>query len=121
DCNDDNPYPQLNGGSQGQRTGRAQEQLVTVVSCSPSCPNSGSTVVTFSPGLYMPNWSASKFPGAWWGSSPVFSDGIEDLSEDHSGSPTQLSGNVLLDCSGCWVGGLRSINSDRSRVGVVQS
>lgn len=119
DCNDDTPYPQ-GGGSAGQRPSRAQEQIVTVVSCSPSCPHSGSTVVTFSPGLYMPNWSAAKSPGAWWASSPVFGDGIEDLSETHINSGAQ-AGNVLLDCTGCWVKGVRSIYADRSHVWVMQS
>ena len=89
----------------------------------PSCPSPSPgvpTVVTFFPGLYMPNWSASKTPGAWWASSPVYGDGIEDLSEDHSNSSAQ-AGNVLLDCSGCWVTGIRSINSNRSHVWVMQS
>jgi hypothetical protein len=119
DCNDDVPYPQ-GGGTGGQRVQRAQEQIVTVVSCLPSCPNSGPTVVTFSPGLYMPNWNAARSPGAWWASSPVFADGIENLSEDHTGSSAQ-AGNVLMDCSGCWVEGVRSIDSDRSHVWILQS
>jgi hypothetical protein len=119
DCNDDTPYPQ-GGGSAGQRPLRAQEQIVTVVSCSPACPHVGSTVVTFSPGLYMPNWNASKNPGAWWASAPMYGNGIEDLSQTHINSSAQ-AGNVLLDCSGCWVKGIRSIFADRSHVWVMQS
>jgi len=75
--------------------------------------------VTISPGLYMPNWNvahgASPNPGAWWSSSPAFADGIEDMSLDYSGNSGQ-AGIMMLNCTGCWVKGVRSIKPGRSHV-----
>jgi hypothetical protein len=74
-------------------------------------------LVTISPGLYMPNWHAVRNPGAWWAEYPVFNDGIEDLSLDHTASSEQ-AGTSLLSCSGCWIKGIRSLNSNRQHVWV---
>ena len=109
-CNDDGAD---GGPSGGQRSGRGQIQIVTVTAIN-------GKVVTFSPGLYMPNWSSAKSPGAWWQDQPVHGIGIENLSVDHTGS-REKAGTVIWDCSGCWVKGIRSINSNRSHVWVVQS
>ena len=59
----------------------------------------------------MPNWRASQSPQAWWSSSPILGDGVEDLSIDHSATASQT---VLFNCSGCWIKGVRSVNSGRS-------
>lgn len=112
DCNDDTPYP-TGGSSSGQRTLRAQEQIVTVTAIN-------GNVVTFTPGLAMSNWRPSQAPGAWWASHPAYSDGVEHLSMDHTASDAQ-AGITILDCLGCWVKGVRSVNSDRSHVWVMQS
>ena len=104
-CNDDGP----SGGPGGAaRPGRDQVQIVTVTAIN------GHTV-TFTPGLYMPNWRASQSPGAWWANEPAFGDGIEDLTLDHSGSD-EFSGLAILDAANCWVKGIRSIQSNRSHV-----
>jgi hypothetical protein len=104
-CNDDGPS---GGPSGGQRSGRAQQQLVTVTAIS-------GNQVTISPGLYMPNWRASQSPGAWWASDPASSDGVEDISLDHSNSDGTY-GIGAFNCNGCWVKGVRSINSTRGHV-----
>ena len=104
-CNDDGP----NGGPGGAaRPGRDQAQFVTVTAINGS-------QVTITPGHYMPNWRANQSPGAWWATNPVFMNGVEDLSIDHSASD-EKSGLAIFNCSGCWVKGIRSINSNRNHV-----
>lgn len=109
-CNDDGP----SGGPTGaQRTGRDQQQLVTVT-------NIAGSVVTFSPGLYMPNWAAARSPGAMWATTQNAADGVENLSVDHTNSTTQ-AGIAIWNCNGCWVSGVRSITPLRSHVWIVIS
>jgi hypothetical protein len=98
----------LDGPSGTSRTNRAQLQIVTVTGIS------GNTV-TFSPGLDMPNWRSGQTPGAWWATSPVHSDGIENLSIDSSGSGNQSS-VMMFNCTGCWVKDIRSIQPARSHI-----
>lgn len=104
---------------------RAQQQDVTVTQC-----DSVSTVghvcasganITISSGLYMANWCydggscATSQPQAWWATSPIFNDGIENLSMDHSAQ--NGSGQVgvqVFNCDGCWMSGVRSIKPYRS-------
>jgi hypothetical protein len=71
--------------------------------------------VTISPGLYMPNWRSSQQPGAWWASTVVGRDGVEDLSIDHLHSGSK-SGILLFNAYECWVKGIRDINSNRDHV-----
>jgi len=110
-CSDD--LGGTGGASGSQRTGRNQMQIVTVTAIA-------GNLVTFSPGLYMPNWAAAKNPGAWWATSPVYRDGIENLSMDHSLSNAQ-AGTIFFNCLACWVSGIRDVNSDRSHVWLLAS
>jgi hypothetical protein len=99
------------GDSNVRRANRSQSQMVVATGIS------GSTV-TFEPGLYMPNWSASKSPGAWWGTeATVHHVGIEDLSLNHGGS-NQQSGVFVTGARDWWVKNVRSINSDRAAIWV---
>lgn len=93
----------LDGPSGGQRSGRAQLQIVTVTNISGS-------VVTFTPALRMPNWSSARTPGAFWSSAPNKGVGVEDLSVDFTNASVQ-SGIVIWNCSNCWVKGIRSVYS----------
>ena len=105
-----------NGNS--QRTNRDQTQLVTVTGCGTANAFGAAcngTSVTISPGLYMPNWRASQSPGAWWASSPVYNDGIEDVSLDFTNAPG-AKGIEIFNCSGCWVSGVRSIDSGKAHI-----
>lgn len=100
------------------RTGRSQEQVVTVTSIT-------GTTVGISPGLYMPNWNACHnssgcSPGAWWATSPMFGGGVESLSIDSTNSGADESVE-FLNCSGCWVKGIRSLSPGRSHVMIWQS
>jgi len=100
-----------------QRSGRDQLQIVTVTGCGgvttvgASCSGSN-VVVTISPGLYMPNWNASKSPQAWWATSPSIGVGIEDVSLDHTG--TSGAGIEFFNCLNCWAKGVRDINTARA-------
>jgi len=115
-CSDDS-----GGGPGGSaRVGRDQVQIVTVTACSPACPNSGSTQVTISTSIYMPNWRSGQKPQAYWATNPVFNNSIEDLSLDHSSS-NDNSGMAIFNCSGCLVKGIRSVNSNRSHVWILYS
>jgi hypothetical protein len=97
------------------RANRSQEQVVTVTSIS----GSGPYTVGISPGIYMPNWSSSKSPQAWWPTSPIVSAGVENLSIDSSHASNESVG--IFNCSGCWVSGIRSIDPARSHVMAWQS
>ena len=107
----------ITGDSGGSpRTGRSQQQMVTVTSIS----GTGPYTVGISPGIYMPNWSAGKSPQAWWSSSPLSASGVENLSVDHTSSGATV-GIGIFNCNGCWVKGVRSIDPVRSHVQIFQS
>jgi len=81
---------------------RLQVQLVTVTAIK-------GKNITISPGLYMPNWSATKSPGAWWSSArPVIGVGIENLSVDSSGS-SAIDSITFYNATKSWVKGVRSL------------
>jgi hypothetical protein len=112
-------------GSGGGRTNRAQQQMVLVTACSPSCPNSGSTTVTISPGLYMPNWRSGQNPMAFWPASgtPAVGDSVENLSIDMTGESgqSQSAGIMLFNAFGSWVTGVRFVNTVRNSVWLYQA
>jgi len=90
------------------RTGRSQEQFVTVTSISGS---SGSYTVGISPGLYMPNWNdnpGTSLPQAWWATGPVFYDGIRNMSLNHIAS-SPPNGIAFFNCLNCWASGITNI------------
>lgn len=103
-----------NGG--GPRMGRSQQQIVAVTSIS----GTGPYTVGISPGLYMPNWVASKTPQAWWPTQPVFGDGVEDLSIDASAA-SPLTNIGMFNCVGCYASGITSIHPKRSHIQIFQS
>jgi len=106
-----------NGDGGSPRSGRGQQQIVTVTSIT----GSGPYTVGIDPGLAMPNWSSSKSPQAWWASSPIFNDGIENVSINASGAGSNED-VTFFNCSGCWVKGIRSIGpTGRSHVVAWQS
>lgn len=114
------PYSLEANGGGDQRSGRQQQQIVTVAGCNGSTVNgttcTGTNVaVTISPGLYMPNWSGSKTPQAWWATSPSAYLGLENLSIDGTSGGSAV-GVELFNCSNCWVKGVRSIDTGRAHV-----
>jgi len=95
------------GGSAG-RSNRAQQQLVKVTAIS-------GNNVTITPGLYMPNWSSSHSPGAWWPSTVISNSGVENLSIDNTNSGVE-HGVTMMNAYQCWVKGIRSLNSQRDHI-----
>ena len=107
----------------GQRTHRNQVQQVTVVACGTANTFGAAcngTNVTISPGLYMANWSSAKSPQAWWATTPLYFSGVENLSADHTNS-SGARGFILYNCLGCWIKGVRSIDSGKAHFEVAYS
>lgn len=94
----------------------SQQQMVLVTACSPSCNNSGSTTLTISPGLYMPNWRSSQSTGAWWPTTTAYQMGVQNLSADLTNTNAGTQTFVLFGCYQCWVTGVRSIYAARNHV-----
>ena len=118
-CNDDSGGTGGDSGAQrgtGTPSSRGQQQIVTVT-------NIAGNTVTFSPGLYMPNWRVfsdsrgTNTPGAWWVTSPARGMGVENLSANHTNSSAFL-GTQFYNCIGCWAKGIRSIGSDRDHFAI---
>ena len=101
------------GPTGSTRTNRAKQQIVLVTAFNEG--GCGANCATISPGLYAPNWSASKTPGAWWGNSVIVGAGIENLSMDHSGS-SGTSGVSFDNAYGCWEKGVRDLQTNRNHV-----
>lgn len=116
----------INGDSGGgPRTGRSQQQMVSVASCdgnsTPGHACIGGSNITITPALVMPNWVSGKSPQAWWASNPEFMSGLENLSID-VGTSNAILGVVFFNCMNCWVRGIRTIGPfQRSPVQVFQS
>jgi hypothetical protein len=109
-CSDGGP-----GG--GEQPNRAQEQYVKVTAVN-------GNVVTISPGVYMPNWSASQTPHAWWGTAAGFAHGlgVEDLSVDNTNNTSGNRSDIyLIWAFDCWVKNVKDINSDRNHVWLYQT
>ncbi|HEX4038305.1 MAG TPA: hypothetical protein VHX37_09625 [Acidobacteriaceae bacterium] len=107
----------------GQRAHRNETQIVQVAACGTAttfgqaCNGSN---ITISPGLYADNWTSSKSPGAWWATTPVYYDGLENLSIDHTSSSGN-KGVEIFNCYGCWVSGVRSVDSGKAHVEIQES
>lgn len=97
---------------------RNQTQTFNVTSIS----GSGPYTVGITPGLYMPNWASGSSPGAWWSTSlPVVADGIESLSVDTTSEASAQASIYILNCYGCWVQNVRSINTHAKHIWFYQS
>jgi Chitobiase/beta-hexosaminidase C-terminal domain len=96
-----------------------QQQIVTVTSCNgvstigTQCSGSN-VIVGFGPGLHMPNWTAANMR-AWWYTSPIQGDGVEDLSIDSTNN-TGAIGIQITGCQGCWVKGVRGVDTAEAHV-----
>ena len=73
-------------------------------------------VVTISPALQHPNWTAGQSPHVWL-FQPMMNSGVENLSVDDTvgaGYPVVIQG-----CYGCWVSGVRVTNFTAWAIGVL--
>lgn len=91
---------------------RQHVQIVKIVNCGAASAGGACTSnnLTIDPGLYAPNWNASKSPGAYWPSSSIQNAGVENLSIDttSSGSRSNVS---FYNAVNVWVKGTRQIKS----------
>jgi hypothetical protein len=102
----------------------SQQQQVLVTACSPSCNNAGSTVLTLSEPLAMPNWRLTQSTGAWWPTTTVYRAGMEDMSVDVTAPNTTQGGASAFFIYGgyeCWVSGNRSIMAARNHIDLFMS
>ncbi len=106
-------WARTDGTCNGTMCNRSQQQVVTVTNIS------GSTI-TISPGLYMPNWRTGQKPQAWFSTSIIKDDGIENLSMNHQNSGSTY-GALFLNCSSCWVSGVASLYANRDHFGFIIS
>lgn len=97
-------------GSSALSTIRGQQQTVNVTSIS----GKGPYTVGITPGIYASNWASANSPGAWWATSPVIGDAVENISLDHTNGG---DGITFFNCSGCWVKGIRSIRNSTTGTG----
>jgi hypothetical protein len=119
--NSSSPPCSLEGNNNGSRPNRDQQQIVQVVSCgSASTPGQAcnGTNVVITPALYADNWVSGKAPGAWWATSPVSGDGVENLSITTSSGDR---GMEIFNAIDCWVSGTRGINAGKSHVEILTS
>jgi len=87
---------------------RSQQQGVVVTAINGSS-------ISISPGLYMPNWRSSQKPQAWFATTNVTADGLEDVSIDTSTAGSNQS-VMIANCNQCWVKGIRAMFANRSHV-----
>jgi hypothetical protein len=89
---------------------RGQQQIVNVTSIS----GTGPYTVGITPGIYASNWNTGQSPGAWWATSPVYADAVENISLDHTNGGGGIN---FFNCTGCWVKGVRSIRNSLTGTG----
>ena len=106
------------GPSVGGTSARSQQQVVIVASCDSNSTIghacSSSANIGISPGLYMPNWRSGQAPQAWFPTTTITGDGVEDLSIDNTSSGSH--GFTIFNAANCWVKGVRSMLAGRSHV-----
>ncbi len=89
---------------------RGQQQIVNVTSISGSGPYN----VGISPGIYADNFKTSHSPGAWWATSPIYNDAVENISLDHTNGGDGID---FFNCTGCWVKGVRGVRASVTGTG----
>jgi len=84
-----------------------------------TCTSTG-PCVTITPGLYMPNWSSTHAPQAWYATTTAQGNGIVGGNFDFTYSATTY-GIEIQNCYKCFVSGVRMQNAARSAVQIRQS
>jgi hypothetical protein len=117
------PYSLQGDNGEANRPGRGQLQIVTVTQCdgnsTPGHSCSSGNNITISPGLIMPQWSASKAPQAWWASGPIENVGVENLSINATNAGFGAgwgSGVEFFNVLNGWVKGVETIATSRAAV-----
>lgn len=95
----------------------SQQQWVLVTACG-TCNSAGSSTVTISPGLAMPNWASAKSTGAWWATTVAQQPGIRDLSLDMTSASVQTSPILLANAYQPFVFQVRTVFGSRNHIGL---
>ena len=103
------------GPSVGGIIDRTQQQVVRVT----NCINIGGVCtsginITISPGLYMPNWTGTQLPQAWYGTTFSIGNGLENVSVSYNNVFVSNFNVTMGSCYGCWVKGIRSLYGSRA-------
>jgi hypothetical protein len=103
--------------SQQSRTEKHENQGQNVYISGVSGTCTSSCTVTVSPGIYAPNWSGGKNPGAFWATSTSsgnsafpYGNGLEDLTVDSTGG-TNSQAAYMVDTYASWIKGVRFIGA----------
>jgi hypothetical protein len=115
---DANPPCSVEGGAgnPGRIVGGIARQQVQIVKVTAINGNQ----FTISPGLYAPNWSSSKSPGAWWPDETIQNSGLEDLSVDASASDG-MANVSMYNAANVWVTGTRQIRNCACQRSIIQT
>jgi hypothetical protein len=89
-----------------------QQQMVYVTSV--KSVGAGTYTVTFTPGIYMPNWSSGNTPTITWitpggSAAQEYGAGLEDLTVDTTGGDTDNSPINMSYTYASWVKGVRAV------------
>ncbi len=113
-CSSTSSPPCSQQGASKGGSGHGQFQAVTVTGCGTTTFGApcSSTSVSFTPGVYAPNWNAGQTPSAGWENYsplPIYNVGIEDLSIDVSAITTA---NIVMfsNATNSWESGVRQVN-----------
>jgi hypothetical protein len=99
----------------GVQYSEQQEVVITSVSGS----GSGPYTVGISAPFYFNNFRSSQTPGAWWASSNITLDGLENLTLDHSTDTSTAPGGIIIWCYQCWMRNVRSLYGLENHVFIV--
>lgn len=115
-------FARTDGPSVGGITARSQNQVVKVTQCDGNSTIghacSSGTNITISPGLYMPNWTSSQSPQAWYATTFINTNGIEDVSVDNTSHSSALVEHnfTFMNCDSCWMSRVVSQYAGRSHL-----
>jgi hypothetical protein len=93
-----------------------QEVIVT------NCPNTdgvhctSGAGITIAPGIFMANWATTQRPQAYFPTTTLQGNGLENLSIDDGGVYVADQNVTISSCNGCWIKGIRSLTASRSHV-----
>lgn len=93
---------------------RSQQQVVSVTAISGSTISISSGLS--STGIYMPNWTSTQKPQAWFASHYAHGNGVENLGVDTGGVDVSDHDITITTAYNCWIKGVTALNAVRSGI-----